>query len=154
VAGADRSRHRILRHSEPRVRALSGGRGHRPQPHQDQKPANQWYLRALPSHRPRRILPDRLPQEDLTDDRRVADRPRHLARRLQPAATASGPMVLRQDSDAGPSSRNPTREGETHGRLTTDDSSTDSISPTASVRPSLDYYTSALFGVPYPRSDR
>ena len=100
VARADRSRHRVLRHPEPRIRALSGRRGHRPQPHQDQKPANQWYLRALPSHRPRRVLPDRLPQEDLPGDRRVAERPRHLARRLQPTATASGPLVLRQDPDA------------------------------------------------------
>ena len=51
---------------EPRIRALSGGRGHRPQPHQDQEPANQWHLRALPPHRARRVLPHRLPQEDLS----------------------------------------------------------------------------------------
>ena len=35
VAGADRPRHRVLRQPEPRIRALSGGRGHRSQPHQD-----------------------------------------------------------------------------------------------------------------------
>jgi transposase len=64
------------------------------------KPANQWHLRALPSHRPRRVLPDCLPQEDLSRDRRVADRPRHLAGRLQSPAIASGPLVLRQDPDA------------------------------------------------------
>ena len=67
---------------------------------QDQEPANQWHLRALPSHRPGRVLPGRLPQEDLPGDRRVAERPRHLAHRLQSTATASGPLVLRQDSDA------------------------------------------------------
>jgi hypothetical protein len=33
------------------LRALPRGRGHRSQPHQDQEPANQWNLRALPSHR-------------------------------------------------------------------------------------------------------
>ena len=35
-----RSRHRVLRHPEPRIRALPGGRGHRSQPHQGQKPAD------------------------------------------------------------------------------------------------------------------
>ena len=64
---------------EPRVRALSRGRGHRPHPHQGQEPADQRHLRALPPHCPRRVLPDRLPQEDLPDDRRAAGRPRCLA---------------------------------------------------------------------------
>ena len=40
--------------------------GHRSQPPQDQEPANQWHLRALPSHGPRRVLPHRLSQEDLS----------------------------------------------------------------------------------------
>ena len=66
VAFACRSRHRVLRHPEPRLRALSRGRGHRSQPHQDQEPTNERNLRALPSHCPGRVLPDRVPQEDLS----------------------------------------------------------------------------------------
>jgi len=41
VSGADRSRHRVLRQREPRIRALPRRRGHRSQPHQDQEPANE-----------------------------------------------------------------------------------------------------------------
>ena len=81
--GADRSRHRVLRQREPRIRALPGGRGHRPHPHQGQEPADQRHLRALPSHRARRVLPGGVPQEDLSDDRRAAGRPRCLDRRIQ-----------------------------------------------------------------------
>jgi transposase InsO family protein len=42
----------------------------------------------------------RLPQEDLSHDRRAASRSRHPARRIQLSSTASGPLVLRQDPDA------------------------------------------------------
>jgi transposase len=85
---------------EPRIRALSRGRGHRSHPHQGQEPADQRHLRALPPHRPRRILSGGVPQEDLSHDRRAAGRPRCLDRRLQPATAAPGPLVLWQDPDA------------------------------------------------------
>jgi hypothetical protein len=65
-----------------------------------QEPADQWHLRALPSHRAGRVLPGSVPQKDLSDNRGAAGRPRCLARRLQRAAPASGPLVLRQDPDA------------------------------------------------------
>ena len=87
---------------KPRLRALSRGRGHRSQPHQDQEPANKRNLRALPSHCPGRVLPDRVPQEDLSHDRRAAGRSRRLAARIQLSSPASGPLVLRQDPDANP----------------------------------------------------
>jgi hypothetical protein len=49
VPRADRPRHRVLRHrAGPRTRALPGDRGHRPQPDQDQEPADKRHLRALP----------------------------------------------------------------------------------------------------------
>ena len=41
MPGADRSRHRVLWQRKPRIRALPGGRGHRPHPHQGQEPADQ-----------------------------------------------------------------------------------------------------------------
>jgi hypothetical protein len=56
LAGADRSRQRILRLHEvdaarrqsgaTRVRALSGDRKHRPLKDEDQEPPNEWDLRA------------------------------------------------------------------------------------------------------------
>lgn len=55
---------------------------------------------ALPSHRARRVLPRGVPQEDLSRDRRVADRPRCLARRIQRAPLSPGALVLRQNADA------------------------------------------------------
>ena len=70
---------------------------HRPAPNE---PADQRHLRALPPDRARRVLPGRVPQEDLSHDRRAAGRPRCLDRRLQRAAASSGPLVLRQDPDA------------------------------------------------------
>ena len=70
---------RILRNPRPpRIRTLSGGRGHRPHPNQGQEPADQRHRRALPQDHARRVLPHRLPQEDLRDDRRPAGRPRPL----------------------------------------------------------------------------
>ena len=89
-----------LRHPEPRIRALPRGRGHRPQPHQGQEPADQRHLRALSPHRLGRVLSDRLPQEDLSYDRRAAGRSRCLAGRLQRGQIASRPLVLWQDPDA------------------------------------------------------
>ena len=79
AARSDRSRHRILRQSRaPRIRTLSRGREHRPHPHQGQEPADQRHRRALPQDHARRVLSHRLPQEDLCDDRRAADRSRRL----------------------------------------------------------------------------
>ena len=101
AAGADRPRHRILRHPRPpRVRALSRRREHRPQPHQDQEPADQRHRRALPQDHARRVLSHRLPQEDLRHDRRAAGRPRRLADRVQRGPHPPGPLLLRQDADA------------------------------------------------------
>ena len=54
-------------------RPLSRGRGHRSQPHQDQEPADQRHLRALPQNRAQRILPCRVSQEGVSFDRRAAD---------------------------------------------------------------------------------
>src|SRR5262249_54627936 len=82
---------------------LPCGRGHRSQPHQDQEPANERHLRALSSHRLGRVLPDCVPQEDLSHDRRAADRSRHLVGRLQLSAAESGPLVLWPDPNADPS---------------------------------------------------
>ena len=77
AARADRPRHRILRQSgAARVRALSRGRGHRSLAHQDQEPADQRHLRALPQDRAERVLPHRLPQKGLSFDRRAAGRSR------------------------------------------------------------------------------
>ena len=60
-----------LRHPRPpRIRALSGGREHRPQPHQGQEPADQRHRRALPQDHARRVLSRRLPQAGLRHDRR------------------------------------------------------------------------------------
>ncbi len=59
-----------------------------------------WNLRALPPHRLGRVLSDRLPQEDLSYDRRAAGRSQCLAVRLQRGQIASRPLVLWQDPDA------------------------------------------------------
>jgi hypothetical protein len=48
--------------------------GHRSFAHQDQEPANQWYLRALPQNRAQRVLPCCLPQEGVSFARRAAGR--------------------------------------------------------------------------------
>jgi hypothetical protein len=67
------------------IRALPHDRGHRLQPHQDQEPAKERNCERF--HRT--ILeeaPDRVPQEDLSHDRRAAGRSRHLAGRLQLSA--------------------------------------------------------------------
>ena len=80
--------------------ALSRRREHRSHADQDQEPANQRHLRALPQDGARRVLSHRLPQEDLSRDRRVADRSRSVDQELQRRATASGTMVLRQDAHA------------------------------------------------------
>ena len=61
-----------------RVRALPGGREHRPHPDQGQEPADQRHLRALPPDDARRVLPRGVPQEDLPHHRRAAGRPRCL----------------------------------------------------------------------------
>src|SRR5688572_12847279 len=85
----------------PRItQALPRGRGHRPQPHQDQEPANEWYLRALSPNRPRRVLPGGIPEKDLPHAQRTAGRSRCLDRRLQRAAAPSGPLVFWQNADA------------------------------------------------------
>jgi hypothetical protein len=47
IARADRSRYRVLQHPGPRIQTLSGRRGHRSQPNQDQDPANQWHRIAF-----------------------------------------------------------------------------------------------------------
>ena len=86
---------------EPRIRALPRGRGHRPHPHQGQEPADQRHLRALPSHRARRVLPGGVPQEDLSHDRRAAGRSRCLARRLQ----SSGDPIRAAGASARPRCR-------------------------------------------------
>src|SRR6202023_3147180 len=91
---ADRSRHGILRHLPgASIRALSGRRGHRPQPHQGEKPANQRHLRALPQDRPAGVLSGGVPQTHLHQPRAVAGRPRYLDHRVQPTATTSGALV-------------------------------------------------------------
>ena len=83
-----------------RIRALSRRRGRRPYPHEDQEPADQRNLRALPSYRAGRVLSRRVPQEDLPRHRRAAGRSRSLACRIQRAPNTSGALVLRQDPDA------------------------------------------------------
>src|SRR6476620_387873 len=123
MPGADRSRHRVLRSGKPRVRALSRGRGYRSQPNESQEPANQWHLRAFPSHAARRVLPRRVPQKDLSHARRAADRSGWLADRVQREADTSGPLLLRQDADADLPSRTTLIEGEADGRLITNDRS-------------------------------
>src|SRR5205809_906559 len=60
--------------TEPRVRALSRGRGCGPLPNQDQEPANQWNRRALPQNSAERVLPGGVPQAHLRLDRRAAGR--------------------------------------------------------------------------------
>src|SRR5712691_8541265 len=73
--GVDRSGHGILRQSRAsRVRALSCRRGHRPYADQDQEPADQRHLRALPQDRAQRVLPRRLPQKGVSFDRRAPGR--------------------------------------------------------------------------------
>ena len=91
LPGVDRPRQRILRQPRAaRVRALPGDRGYRPQPDQDQEPANEWDLRALPQDRAGRVLPRCLPQEALPDDRRAAGRPGRMAPRVQRGPTHQG----------------------------------------------------------------
>src|SRR3712207_2394612 len=101
LPGADRPRHRVLRQPRAaRVPALPRGGGHRPHEDQDQEPADEWHVRALPPHGARRVLPRRLPQEGLPRPRGAAGRPRRLGCRLQRAAPPPGQVVLRQDADA------------------------------------------------------
>ena len=70
AARADRSRNRVLRQSRaPRIRALSRRRGHRPLPHENQEPANQWHRGALPQNHTERVLPHRVPKKALRLDR-------------------------------------------------------------------------------------
>ena len=82
----------------PRVRALPRRREHRPQPDQDQEPADRRHRRALPQDHARRVLSDRLPEKDPCHDRRAADRPRRLADRVQRIPPIT-PLPLRQDAD-------------------------------------------------------
>ena len=84
-----------------RIRALPGGRGHGPYPNQDQEPADQRHLRALPQDRAGRVLPRRVPQEDLPQHR-ASCRPISMLwiAEYNRAPPTSGPLVLRQDPDA------------------------------------------------------
>jgi len=97
----DRPRHRVLRRTRaPRVRALPGAGEHRSYSHQGEEPADQRHRRALPQDRAQRVLPGRLPAQDLPWPGRVTGRSRRLAARVQRESPPSGPLVLRQDPAA------------------------------------------------------
>jgi hypothetical protein len=68
---------------ETRIRALPCDRGHRSLADQDQEPADQRHLRALPQNGAQRVLPCRVPQKGVSFDRRVADRSRSVGPRVQ-----------------------------------------------------------------------
>src|SRR5262249_40046377 len=111
--------------------ALARGRGRRSQPHQDQEPADKRNLRALPSHGPGRVLPDCVPQEDLsiyhTLEELQADLDAWLleynCHRPHQGRWCFGKTAMQTFLDLAPVS-----EGETYGRLTTIDRYTGSDS--------------------------
>jgi hypothetical protein len=75
AARADGSRHRILRQGRAaRISAIPRGERHRSHAHQGAVAADQRHLRALPQDDPERVLPGRLPQEDLRDARGAPER--------------------------------------------------------------------------------
>ena len=97
----DRPRHGILRSPRPpSARALPGGQRHRTQADEDQAPPDERDLRALPEDRAPRVLPGRPAADALSGPGRAAARSRSVDEGIQRGASASGPLVLRQDPDA------------------------------------------------------
>ena len=83
-----------------RVRAVPGSGEHRAHPHEDQEPADQRHLRALPPDDPERVLRERLPAQAVPLARGAAGRRRCVDGELQRRAHALGQVLLRQDTDA------------------------------------------------------
>jgi len=62
----------------PRIRALPCCREHRPYPHKARSPQTNGIVERLHKTHAQRVLPHRLPQEDLCDDQRIAEGSRYL----------------------------------------------------------------------------
>ena len=90
----DRGTEYLRQPRAPRIRALSGGRGHRPHAAPRPRARRPTASASASTDRARRVLPRRVPQEDLPHHRRAAGRPRRLDRRVQRTPAAPGPLVL------------------------------------------------------------